>query len=138
MFAILGLIISICINIPWIIDIACFFGYFLAIYLVTFIALIPGFNYVFTLISLICDKKEFKKSCSIKEEDVTILIPVYNVENSIKETIESIEMQKEIDCKLEKRSILAFIFYILLYAFILAPYCLIGYISELINCKKKW
>ena len=47
-------------------------------------------------------------------------------------------MLKEINCKLERRSILAFIFYVLLYAFILAPYCLIGYISELINCKKKW
>ena len=47
-------------------------------------------------------------------------------------------MLKEIDCKLERRSILAFIAYILVYAFILAPYCLIGYISELVNLKKKW
>ncbi|MGN1326972.1 MAG: glycosyltransferase, partial [Clostridia bacterium] len=47
-------------------------------------------------------------------------------------------MLKDIDCKLEKRSCLAFIFYILLYAFVLAPYCLIGYISELINLKKEW
>ncbi|MCI6266692.1 MAG: hypothetical protein MR598_07615 [Erysipelotrichaceae bacterium] len=47
-------------------------------------------------------------------------------------------MLKEIDCKLERRSILAFIIYVLLYAFILAPYCLIGYISELINFKKEW
>ena len=47
-------------------------------------------------------------------------------------------MLKEIDCKLEKRSILAFIVYILLYAFILAPYCLTGYIAELISKKKKW
>lgn len=47
-------------------------------------------------------------------------------------------MLKEIECKLERRSILAFIFYVLLYAFILAPYCLIGYISELINSKKEW
>ena len=45
---------------------------------------------------------------------------------------------KEINCKLEKRSIFAFIFYLLLYAFVLAPYCLIGYISELVNCKKAW
>ena len=36
-----------------------------------------------------------------------------------------------------ERRILAFIVYVLLYAFILAPYCLIGYISELINRKKK-
>lgn len=47
-------------------------------------------------------------------------------------------MLKEIECKLEKRSVLAFIFYVLLYAFVLAPYCLIGYISELINSKKEW
>ena len=47
-------------------------------------------------------------------------------------------MLREIECKLERRSILAFIFYVLLYVFILAPYCLIGYISELINSKKEW
>lgn len=47
-------------------------------------------------------------------------------------------MLREIECKLERRSILAFIFYVLLYAFTLAPYCLIGYISELINFKKEW
>ena len=47
-------------------------------------------------------------------------------------------MLKDIECKLEKRSFLAFVVYILLYAFILAPYCLIDYISELINCKKEW
>ena len=47
-------------------------------------------------------------------------------------------MLRNIECKLERRSILAFIFYVLLYAFILAPYCLIGYISELINSKKEW
>lgn len=47
-------------------------------------------------------------------------------------------MLREIECKLERRSILAFIFYVLLYAFVLAPYCLIGYISELINSKKEW
>ena len=47
-------------------------------------------------------------------------------------------MLKKINYKPERRSIIAFIFYILLYAFILAPFCLAGYISELINSKKKW
>ena len=47
-------------------------------------------------------------------------------------------MLKNVKCTLEKRSFLAFIIYVLLYAFILAPYCLIGYISELINLKKEW
>ena len=47
-------------------------------------------------------------------------------------------MLRDVECKLKRRSILAFIVYVLLYAFILAPYCLIGYISELINSTKEW
>ncbi len=92
MFALLCLICSILISINWINDIACYFGYFLAIYLVTFIALVPGFNYVFTFISLLFNKKD-KKECK-KEKDVTVLIPVYNAKKTIKETIESIQKQK--------------------------------------------
>ena len=72
---------------------ACYFGYLLSIYIVVFIALIPGFIFVFTLISLLCTKKE-KKTCTKKEEDVTILIPMYNSKSTIKETIESIKKQK--------------------------------------------
>ena len=93
MIALLCLICSICININWINDIACYLGYFLAIYLVTFVALIPSFNYVFTFISLLFHKKDMK-SATKKEEDVTILIPVYNAKESIKETLESIQKQK--------------------------------------------
>ena len=86
------LICAIFININWINDIACYFGYFLSIYIVLFIALIPGFIFAFMLISLLGNKKE-KKKISI-EEDVTILIPMYNAKKSIKETIESIKKQK--------------------------------------------
>ena len=91
--SLLYLICAICININWINDIACYLGYFLSIYLVLFIALIPGFIFVFMLISLLLRKKE-KKTTSTKEEDVTILIPVYNAKKTIKETIESIRKQK--------------------------------------------
>ena len=90
MFALLYLIFVICININWINDISCFLGYFLAIYLVTFVAIIPGFNYVFTFISLLFNKKD-KKPKEKREKDVTVLIPVYNAKKSIKETIESIK-----------------------------------------------
>ncbi len=92
-FAMLYFICALFINISWINDIACSFGYFLAVYLVTFIALIPGFNFVFMFISLLCDKKE-KKDCKQKEEDVTVLIPVYNSKKYIAETIYSIKKQK--------------------------------------------
>lgn len=93
MIALVCLICSICININWIYDISCYLGYFLAIYLVTFIAIIPGFNYVFNLISLLFHKKG-KKSCTKKDNDVTILIPVYNAKQSIQETLDSIQKQK--------------------------------------------
>ena len=91
--ALLCLICSICININWIADISCYLGYFLAIYLVTFVAIIPGFNYIFNLISLLFHKKG-KKSCTKKDDDVTILIPVYNAKQSIQETLDSIKKQK--------------------------------------------
>ncbi len=45
---------------------------------------------------------------------------------------------KEVDCKLSRRSIIAFVFYALLYAFILASSCLMGYVKGLINVKKEW
>ena len=93
MLALFYFVFSVFISISWINDIACYFGYFLAIYLVTFIALIPGFNYVFTFVSLLFNKKE-KKSCIKKEEDVTVLIPVYNSKKYVKETIQSIKKQK--------------------------------------------
>lgn len=93
MISLFYFICSIFININWINDIACSFGYFLAVYLVLFVALIPGFNFIFMFISLLWDKKE-KKKCVKKEEDVTILIPVYNAKKTIKETIESIKKQK--------------------------------------------
>lgn len=91
--ALICLICSICININWIYDISCYLGYFLAIYLVTFIAIIPGFHYVFNFVSLLLHKKD-KKSYSKKEEDVTILIPVYNAKRSIEDTLNSIKKQK--------------------------------------------
>ena len=93
MFSLLYFICAIFININWINDIACYFGYFLSIYIVLFIALIPGFIYVFMLISLLGTKKE-KKTVKKKEEDVTILIPMYNSKGTIKETIDSIKKQK--------------------------------------------
>ena len=45
---------------------------------------------------------------------------------------------RKVECKLERRSILAFIVYVLLYAFVLAPSCLIVYAKELVNVKKEW
>ena len=91
--SLLYLLCTIFISINWIYDIACYFGIFLAIYLVVFIALIPGFIFFFMLTSLLWNKKGNKK-CKTKEEDVTILIPVYNSKKTIIKTIKSIKNQK--------------------------------------------
>lgn len=93
MLSLFYFICAIFININWINDIACYFGYFLSIYLVLFVALVPGFIFIVMFVSLLCDKKEGKVETK-KEEDVTILIPVYNAKKYIKETIESIKKQK--------------------------------------------
>ena len=69
---------------------------------------------------------------------ISLLVLVFGMLLCLLIEIRRKNMLKEIECKLERRSFLAFIVYILLYAFILAPYCLIGYISELLNYKKEW
>ncbi len=80
-------------NINWIHEIATYFGYPLAIYLVIFVAVIPGFIYIFTLISILIIKRK-KQNNSKSNCNVTILIPVYNAMNSISRTIDSILCQK--------------------------------------------
>ena len=91
--SLLYLVFAICINLNWIQDIACYFGYPIAIYLVTFVALIPGFIYVFTLLSILLEKNK-RKTCTKQECDVTVLVPIYNAKKTIKKTIESITCQK--------------------------------------------
>ena len=69
---------------------------------------------------------------------LTLLIVLWGMLLCLVIEIRRKNMLREIECRLERRSILAFIVYVLLYAFILAPYCLIGYISELLDSKKEW
>ena len=45
---------------------------------------------------------------------------------------------KNVEYELEKRSKVAFWAYILFYNFLLVPFCLFGYLSEILNLKKKW
>ena len=87
------LIFATFININWIHEIAAYFNYPLAIYIVVFVALIPGFIYIFTLISILFTKKE-RKVCNKSNCDVTILIPMYNASHCIEKTIKSIMKQK--------------------------------------------
>ena len=61
MISLFYLIFATLININWIQEIAAYFNYPLAIYLVVFVALIPGFIYIFTLLSILFTKREKKK-----------------------------------------------------------------------------
>ncbi len=91
--ALLYFIIAIFICINWINDITSILGIFFAIYMVTFIALVPGFNYIFIMMSLFFNKNKEKKE-KLQEKDVTVLIPMYNAEDVIKNTIKAIEKQQ--------------------------------------------
>lgn len=86
-------LLSFFININWVNEISCYFGYPFAIYIVLFIALIPGFMYVFMLISLLYYEKQKRHYCC-KSHDVTVLIPTYNSKKTILKTINSIIEQK--------------------------------------------
>lgn len=44
----------------------------------------------------------------------------------------------QVEMQVRKKKFFCFFFYVLLYAFILAPACIIGYCSELFNVRKKW
>lgn len=70
LISLLCLIFATCINLNWIHDIACYLGYPLAGYLVLFVALISGFMYLFTLLSLLFRKK--KRNGENTECNVTV------------------------------------------------------------------
>ncbi|MCC6067583.1 glycosyltransferase family 2 protein [Ferrovum sp. PN-J185] len=85
-------IFSIWVSQRWFEELSIITGQFVAFFLITFIAIIPGFINMFVFFSLLFDKRPiFKKIDSYPNID--ILIAAYNEENTIQETIKSILSQ---------------------------------------------
>lgn len=83
---------SIYFSYPWLIDLSKHLGLFLASYIITYIAIIPGFMNSFLVVSLLLDNRPPKKTFS-SLPDITILIAAYNESKSIAHTIQSIYEQ---------------------------------------------
>lgn len=88
-FATAWALISIYLSIPWLDDLSTHIGFLLALYLILYIAIIPGFMNSFLLCSLLLDNRPTVKYFN-SYPDVTILVAAYNEAPSIKETLLSL------------------------------------------------
>lgn len=73
---------------PWFIDLSFHIGVPLAVFFIGFIAIVPGFINAFVISSLLFDHRPSLKPITDWPE-ITVLIPAYNEELSIRETVES-------------------------------------------------
>lgn len=90
--AILWVIVSVYLSIPWINDLAAVTNIFIAIFIIGGISYVPGFINVFLVCSLLLDKQPRFKDNNPNEE-VTILVAAYNEETGIFNTLEYIKNQ---------------------------------------------
>lgn len=77
---------------PWYEDLSVHVGTFLAFFLITFIAIIPGCMNAFVFVSLLLDKRPSVIEDQ-KNPDITILIAAFNEEGFIGPTLEGIARQ---------------------------------------------
>ncbi|MBU3539669.1 glycosyltransferase family 2 protein [Polynucleobacter sp. UB-Tiil-W10] len=77
---------------PWYQDLSVHVGPFLAFFLITFIAIIPGCMNAFVFVSLLLDKRPSVIEDQ-KNPDITILIAAFNEEGFIGSTLEGIARQ---------------------------------------------
>jgi poly-beta-1,6-N-acetyl-D-glucosamine synthase len=76
----------------WFADLSAIIGWFLAGFLILFIAVVPGFINAFMVVSLMMDKRPVRKHLD-SYPPITILIAAYNEEAVIPDTFESIAKQ---------------------------------------------
>lgn len=86
------MLLSIWISYHWILDLAESIGLPLSIALIGFIAIIPGFMNAFVVSALLFDRRPNLKRIT-KYPPVSVLVPSFNEQDSIQETIQSILKQ---------------------------------------------
>ena len=90
--AILWVIFSIILSIPWLKDLSKIVSTPIAIFIIAGIAYIPGYINAFNVIALLFDKQPGFKTTNPKN-DITILIACYNEEKNIVKTLNYIKKQ---------------------------------------------
>ena len=84
--------LSIWLSIPWYWDLGLQIGFAASYFIITFIAIIPGFMNAFVFMSLILDKRP-KVMVDQKYPPVTVLMAAYNEVSSVKSTLISLFKQ---------------------------------------------
>ena len=90
--ALLWLLLSIYLSARWVEDLTAIIGSFLSIFIITFIAYIPGFMQMFLFIAYIIDRRPALKPCN-NWPPLSILIAAYNEIDCIENTLRSILAQ---------------------------------------------
>ena len=91
-FAAIWMTVSIWLSQPWFHELSRISHPWLAIYLIGFIAIFPGFINAFVLMALLVDKRPAIRPID-HYPDITVLVAAYNEEGSIAETVHSIFAQ---------------------------------------------
>ncbi|MCX7832301.1 MAG: glycosyltransferase family 2 protein, partial [Actinobacteria bacterium] len=92
LFAFIWVGLSVYLSYPWFNDLSSVVGPFLSLFIITFIAYVPGYLVSFTTISLLLDRQPPLKVCN-PNEPVTILIAARNEEEKISDTLKYIKNQ---------------------------------------------
>ncbi|NNE61400.1 MAG: glycosyltransferase [Woeseia sp.] len=85
--------LSIWLSLPWLQELASVTGFVLAVFVITFIAYVPGFMNAFLLSTLLLDRQPRRKALSIYP-GVSVLVAAYNEEDAICDTLESLARQR--------------------------------------------
>lgn len=85
--------LSVWLSQPWLHDLAGVVGWSLAIFVIAFIAYVPGFMNTFLIATIMLDRRP-KRSAIAHYPDITILVACYNEAANIARTIASLALQK--------------------------------------------
>ena len=86
------MVLSIYLSLAWLHDLSQTIGHPLALFLVTFIAYVPGFMNAFLMASLLMDRRP-ARATPTHLPGVTVLVPCYNESNAVADTIGSLARQ---------------------------------------------
>lgn len=90
--ALLWLLLSIYLSLRWVIDLSHLIGPFLSIFIITFVAYVPGFMQMFLFVSYMIDKRPQPKASSVWPP-VSVLIAAYNESGYIENTLRALMAQ---------------------------------------------
>lgn len=90
--ATLWMLASVYLSQPWLQDLSAQIGSLAAVSLIALIAIIPGFMNAFVVTAMLLDKRPQRRHLSAYPA-VTVLIPAYNEQESIRETVQSVLTQ---------------------------------------------